>query len=76
MTASNATSPVTGPTVTSLDRLITAARVWLEDRLPWYDRAAELEAQQRTEAIRQRSIASRKAWEQIYRERLTGTRQR
>jgi hypothetical protein len=45
--------------VTRLDRLVTAFRRWVEDRLPWYDRDAEQGKDRRTEAIRQRSIRAR-----------------
>ena len=45
--------------MSSLDRLVTKARLWLEDRMPWYDRAAEQRADDRTEAIRRKSIQAR-----------------
>jgi hypothetical protein len=62
MTGSSATStasPLDGSIVTSLDRLVTAFRLWIEDRLPWYDRQAEQQASARTEDIRRRSIGLR-----------------
>lgn len=45
--------------MTNLDRLVTAMRRWLEDRLPWYDRAREERAMARTERIRRKSIKAR-----------------
>lgn len=42
--------------MTSLDRLVTAFRTWIEDRLPWYDRDAERQGIEHSEAIRRRSI--------------------
>ena len=54
-----------GSTVTNLDRLVSRIRLWLEDRLPWYDREAEEQAEAHTEAIRQRSIRVRKDNEAI-----------
>ena len=62
MTAWNGTSTASrpaGPIVSSLDRAVTRIRTWLEDRLPWYDRVAEQQADARTEAIRQKSIQAR-----------------
>jgi hypothetical protein len=51
--------------VTNPDRLVTAVRRWLEDRLTWYDRAAEQRAMARTEGIRRRSIQARKHREEV-----------
>ncbi len=45
--------------MSSLDRVVTAFREWVEDRLPWYDREAERAAHERTEAIRRRSTRLR-----------------
>ncbi len=45
--------------MTRLDRAVTAFRRWVEDQLPWYDRAQEERDIRRTEAIRQRSIKAR-----------------
>lgn len=47
----------------SLDRVVSRMRLWVEDRLPWYDREAEVAAHARTEIIRQRSIRLRKTAE-------------
>lgn len=45
--------------MSSLDRFVDRMRTWIEDRLPWYDRAAEMRAEEHTEEIRQKSIAAR-----------------
>lgn len=64
--------------MTSLDRLVSRMRVWIEDSLPWYDRAEEAKAEARTEELRAKAVAARIDWEaridKIYRERLVGTR--
>lgn len=64
MSASRPSSGV-GSRMTSLDRLLAATRTWLEDRLPWYDRDAELAAVQHTEEIREKSIAARRYSEKV-----------
>ena len=48
-----------------VDSLVTRMRHWLEDRMPWYDRAEEREKHARTEEIRQRSIRARISAEEI-----------
>lgn len=62
MTGWNATSTASRPVgsiVSRLDPLVSAIRRWMEDRVPWYDRAQELQKIERTEAIRRRSIDAR-----------------
>lgn len=43
----------------NLDRLVSAFRQWVENRLPWYDRDVEQAKERRSEAIRKRSIEAR-----------------
>ena len=43
----------------AIARLRAVLRVWIEDRLPWYDRVKEAERDAETESIRRRSIARR-----------------
>ena len=60
--------------MTSLDAIVTRAREWLEDRLPWYDREAEQKADERTEAIRRKSIQARIHSEAVQAEQRLRTR--
>lgn len=52
-----ATLAPTGQVV--IDRLVSRFRVWVEDRLPWYNRAEEREKHERTQEVRKRSIEAR-----------------
>ena len=57
-----------------LDRIVTAFRRWVEDRLPWYDRAAEQAKERQVEAIRQRSIRARVRSEAVLAQHRLGRR--
>jgi hypothetical protein len=43
----------------AIARLRAVLRVWIEDRLPWYDRVRESERDAETERIRRDSIRTR-----------------
>lgn len=42
-----------------VDKTVSRFRRWLEDRLPWYDREAELKAEAKVETHRQEAIKAR-----------------
>lgn len=52
--------------MSSFDRLVSAVRTWLEDRTPWYDRAAEMRAAEHTEQVTQKSVAARQLSERVH----------
>lgn len=48
-----------------VDKTVSRFRRWLEDRLPWYDREAELKAEATIELHRQQAIKARVDLEKV-----------